>query len=362
MRIRSGVAIVTLALALAGFTALPACGRPSATSVSSATPRTTWGDPDLQGVWRYEGAIPLERPAQLAGRESLTEQEVAERQQREQEQSANRLAGREGAAVGRRSVGESPIRGNEYNSFWQDHGRPRQVSSRTSLITDPPDGRLPFTADARKADARASARYGVGPFESYLDPDTGERCLTDGVTAMMWQGPNGGHNRIVQSPGYVTILHEEYRDRRVIPLDGSASAEATAGSRRSASREGGRPHGSIRQWFGDAVGRWEGDTLVVDTTNFVDRTNYEWASIWTRPSESLHLVERFKRIDANTMEYTITVEDPTTFTRPWTAVIPISKLSPDTQIYEYACHEGNYAMPNLLRGGRTDAARAASSR
>ena len=117
------------------------------------------------------------------------------------------------------------------------------------------------------------------------------------------------------------------------------------------------PHGNIRQWFGDAVGRWEGDTLVVDTTNFLDRTNYEWANIWTRPSESLHLVERFKRIDANTMEYTITVEDPTTFTRPWTAVIPISKLSGDTQIYEYACHEGNYAMPNLLRGGRTDAAR-----
>jgi hypothetical protein len=98
------------------------------------------------------------------------------------------------------------------------------------------------------------------------------------------------------------------------------------------------------------------------TTNFLDRTNYEWANIWTRPSESLRLVERFKRIDANTMEYTITVEDPTTFTRPWTAVIPISKLSEDTQIYEYACHEGNYAMPNLLRGGRADAARAASSR
>jgi len=337
MAIRSGVAIVSLAVA--GLMALPACGPPSSTAASSTTPRTAWGHPDLQGVWRYEGAIPLERPEQFAERATLTEKEVAERQQLEQEQAAKRLAGQEGAAVGRRSVAESPIRGNEYNSFWQDHGRPRQVSSRTSLITDPPDGRLPFTADARKAEARASARYGVGPFESYLDPDTGERCLTDGVTGMMWQGPNGGHNRIVQSPGYVTILHEEYRDRRVIPLDG-------------------RAHGNIRQWFGDAVGRWEGDTLVVETTNFLDRTNYEWANIWTRPSESLRLVERFKRIDAKTMEYTITVEDPTTFTRPWTAVIPISKLSNDTQIYEYACHEGNYAMPNLLRGGRTDAARA----
>ena len=329
-------------LTLAGVVTLLACSGPAALDAPpSAVSRTAWGDPDLQGVWRYEGAIPLERPSGIEGRASLTAQEVAERERVEKEQAAKRLAGYEGAAVGRRSAAESPIRGNEYNSFWQDHGRPRQVSSRTSLIVDPPDGQLPFTPDAKKAEARSAARYGVGPFESYLDPDTGERCLTDGVTGMMWQGPNGGHNRIVQSPGFVTILHEEYRDRRVIPVDG-------------------RQHGTIRQWFGDAVGRWEGDTLVVDTTNFIDRTNYEWASIWTRPSESLHLVERFKRVDPATLEYTITVEDPTTFTRPWMAVIPISKLSDDTQIYEYACHEGNYAMSNLLSGGRTDAARTSS--
>jgi len=329
-------------LTLAGVMTLLACSGPAALDApSSAVSRTAWGDPDLQGVWRYEGAIPLERPSGIEGRASLTAQEVAERERVEKEQAAKRLAGYEGAAVGRRSAAESPIRGNEYNSFWQDHGRPRQVSSRTSLIVDPPDGQLPFTPDAKKAEARSAARYGVGPFESYLDPDTGERCLTDGVTGMMWQGPNGGHNRIVQSPGFVTILHEEYRDRRVIPVDG-------------------RQHGIIRQWFGDAVGHWEGDTLVVDTTAFIDRTNYEWASIWTRPSESLHLVERFKRVDPATLEYTITVEDPTTFTRPWTAVIPISKLSDDTQIYEYACHEGNYAMSNLLSGGRTDAARTSS--
>jgi len=329
-------------LTLAGVMTLLACSGPAALDApSSAVSRTAWGDPDLQGVWRYEGAIPLERPSGIEGRASLTAQEVAERERVEKEQAAKRLAGYEGAAVGRRSAAESPIRGNEYNSFWQDHGRPRQVSNRTSLIVDPPDGQLPFTPDAKKAEARSAARYGVGPFESYLDPDTGERCLTDGVTGMMWQGPNGGHNRIVQSPGFVTILHEEYRDRRVIPVDG-------------------RQHGIIRQWFGDAVGHWEGDTLVVDTTAFIDRTNYEWASIWTRPSESLHLVERFKRVDPATLEYTITVEDPTTFTRPWTAVIPISKLSDDTQIYEYACHEGNYAMSNLLSGGRTDAARTSS--
>jgi len=315
----------------------PVVAQDSADEQTSMLPRTPWGDPDVQGVWRYEATIPLERPSEFEGRESLTDQEIAEIARIEQEQAANRLAGLDGAAVGRASVSESPIRGNEYNAFWQDHGRARQVYAQTSLIVDPPDGKLPYTPEARQAARRSSARYGIGPYESYLDPDTGERCLTDGVTALMWQGPNGGHNRIVQSPGYVTILHEEYGDRRIIPVDG-------------------RPHRGIRQWLGDAVGHWEDDTLVVETTNFLDRTNYEWASIWTRASEDLRLVERFRRLSTDTMEYTITVEDPKTFAQPWTAVIPISMLREGTQIYEYACHEGNYAMPNLLRAGRAEAA------
>ncbi len=343
------VAASALAVVIAIVTAIAGQNQPPSSSDTGTRaasdrpqPRTPWGDPDLQGVWRYEAAVPLERPARFEGREFLTDQEVTQLDQVEQEQAAKRLEGFEGAAVGRRSVAESPIRGNEYNSFWQDHGRPRKVYKQTSLVVDPRDGQIPYTLDARNAESRSAARYGVGPFESYLDPDTGERCLTDGVTALMWQGPNGGHNRIVQSPGYVTILHEEYRDRRIIPVSG-------------------RPHGHIRQWFGDAVGSWEGDTLVVDTTSFLDRTNYEWANVFTRPSETLHLVERFTRIDADTLEYRITVDDPATFAKPWTAVIPISKLADDTQIYEYACHEGNYAMPNLLHGGRTDAARKSTS-
>jgi hypothetical protein len=331
-------AVVGVAIATIGAQQRTTNAQPDSTASSWTQTKTPWGDPDLQGVWRYEAAIPLERPARFEGRESLTDEEVKERQRIEDERARERLAGAEGAAVGRRSVAESPIRGNEYNSFWQDHGRPRQVLRQTSLIVDPRDGRLPYTPEAKKAEMRASARYGVGPYESYLDPDTGERCLTDGVTALMWQGPNGGHNRIVQSPGYVTILHEEYLDRRIIPTDG-------------------RSHGSIRQWFGDAVGKWEGSTFVVDTINFIDRTNYEWASIFTRPSETLHIVERFTRTGADTMEYRITVEDPTTFERPWTAVIPITRLKDGTQIYEYACHEGNYAMTNLLAGGRVDAAK-----
>jgi hypothetical protein len=349
MRYGSVAVILTLAAAggIVAFALAPSAGTSTASVTSDArsyaSVRTGWGDPDFQGIWRYEAAIALERPSRFAGREQLTDAEVAEADRVEKDQEAKRLAGEEGEAVGRRSVEESPIRGNEYNSFWQDHGRPRKIYKQTSLITDPRDGHIPYTSDAQKADARATARYGVGPYESFLDPDTGERCLTDGVTGMMWQGPNGGHKQIVQSPGYVTILHEEYRDRRIIPVDG-------------------RPHGKIRQWFGDSVGHWEGDTLVVDTTNFVDKTNYEWASIWTRPSETLHLVERFKRTDPDTLEYTITVDDPQTFVKPWTAVIPISRIPDGAQIYEYACHEGNYAMPNLLSGARADAAKKVTRR
>jgi len=335
----SAVSILAVIVMLP-FAPLAAQNAPTAGDPTDARawqqPLTPWGDPDFQGVWRYEATIPLERPPRYEGRAFLTDEEVAEIARVEEELAANRLAGLDGAAVGRQSLEDSPIRGNEYNAFWQDHGRARQVYRQTSLIVDPADGKLPYTDDAREAAARSTARYGVGPYESYLDPDTGERCLTDGVTAMMWQGPNGGHNRIVQSPGYVTIVHEEYLDRRIIPVDG-------------------RPHGGIPQWLGESVGHWEGETLVVETTNFPDKTNYEWASIWTRTSDALHLVERFQRVGPNAMEYTITVEDPKTFTRPWTAAVPITRLADNTQIYEYACHEGNYALKNMLSAGRATA-------
>jgi hypothetical protein len=317
--------------------ALILCVPATAQDADWTVPRTAWGDPDMQGVWRYEGTIPLERPARYEGRAFLTDEEMAAIEEREARLAANREAGLDGTAVGRQTLEDSPIRGNEYNIFWQDHGRARQAYRQTSLIVEPENGQLPYTADARVAAERSDARYGVGPYESYLDPDTGERCLTDGVTAIMWMGPNGGHNRIVQSPGYVTILHEEYRDRRIIPLDG-------------------RAHGAVPQWLGDPVGHWEGDTLVVETENFLDRTNYEWASIWTRASASLKLIERYTRVGENEMEYTVTIEDSQTFTRPWTALVPVTRLPEGIQIYEYACHEGNRAMPNLLSAGRADAA------
>ena len=300
------------------------------------TPRTPWGDPDIGGIWRYEATIPLERPDHLQNRAFLTDEEVAAITLVEEELAMARLSGLDGVDVGKATLEESPIRYNEYNSFWQDHGRPRQVYRQTSLILDPSDGKLPYTDDAREAARRSTERYGVGPYESYLDPDTGERCLTDGAAIMMWQGPNGGHNRIVQSPGYVTIVHEEYQDRRIIPVDG-------------------QPHHGIKQWLGDSVGRWENDVLIVETNNFLDKTNYEWANIWSRASDTLRLIERFERVGPQSIEYTLTVEDPKTFTRPWTAVIPILKLPDSTHIFEYACHEGNYALSNMLSAGRVEA-------
>src|SRR4030095_9848731 len=178
MRYRSVAVVLTLAAAsgIAAFALTSAARNPTAASTSDipsyATPRTAWGDPDFQGVWRYEAAIALERPSKFAGRDLLTDAEVAEADRLEKDQEAKRLAGEEGEAVGRRSVDESPIRGNEYNSFWQDHGRPRKIYKQTSLITDPRDGQIPYTADARKADARAADRYGGRPYASVFDTAT----------------------------------------------------------------------------------------------------------------------------------------------------------------------------------------------
>ena len=174
-----------------------------------AAPGEAWTQPRTPGAIRTsrvsgdtKGAYRSNDPGSFEGREFLTDEEVAQRERSKRNRPRSGWPALEGAAVGRRSVGESPIRGNEYNSFWQDHGRPRQVSKQTSLIVDPRDGQIPYTPDATEGRGAIARRaYGVGPYESFLDPDTGERCLTDGVTAMMWQGPNGGHNRIVQSPG-----------------------------------------------------------------------------------------------------------------------------------------------------------------
>jgi len=300
-------------------TVAEAAGARAATNAPLLTP---WGEPDLQGVWTGSTLTPLERPAALAGKEFLTEAEAAAMQRR---------------ATERRLVETAPAAGDPgtYNQIWFDPASTVVPTRRTSLIVDPPDGRIPFTPEGRRHTTVSSARYGVGPYESYVDLDTGERCLTDGPP--VWFSGYNNNYQIVQSPGYVLVHHELYSEFRVIPI-------------------GGRRNG-LPQWQGNPVGRWDGATLVVETTDFADKSRYWWATAWRSPRPTLRLVERFTRVDAETIDYQFTMDDPTMFTRPWTAAFPLTTNQAargvtEGPLYEYACHEGNYAIANILKGAR----------
>ena len=325
MNNRKYLAIVIGAALGAGTMACLAPRAEQTTSASKArtAPRTAWGDPDLRGVWTGSNITPLERPEQFAGREFLTEAEAAAIEER----------------AARDRVDRPPKAGDPgtYNQIWFDPASTVVPTRRTSLIVDPPDGRLPFTEEGRRHQIRSSARYGVGPRDSWVDLDTGERCLTDGMPLPYWTGYNNNY-QLFQSRDYVVILAEMFRDRRIIPLDG-------------------RSHGRIPQWLGDSRGRWEGDTLVVETTGFADKAHYWWASAWRASRPTLRVTERFTRVDAETIDYQFTVEDPVMFTRAWTAAFPLTTNQASRgvtvgQLYEYACHEGNYALPNVLAGAR----------
>ena len=285
-------------------------------------PRTAWGAPDLQGVWTGSSLTPLERPGDLDGREVLTAAEAAALESRAAE----------------RRVDAPPRAGDPgtYNQFWFDPGTKVIPGGRTSLVVDPPDGRLPFTESGREQNRVSSAHYGVGPRDSYVDLDTGERCLTDGLP-LRYSGYNANY-QIFQTADHVAILGEMFRDLRIIPLDG-------------------RPHADVPQWLGDGRGRWEGDTLVVETRSFADKAHFWWVNAWRATRPTLRLVERFTRVGAETLEYEFTMEDPGMFMRPWTARIPLttdqaSRGVTTGPLYEYACHEGNYAMTGTLAGAR----------
>ena len=300
-----------------------------------AAPRTAWGEPDLQGLWTSATLTPLERPERQADRGRLTDEEVAAI---EEESAARRAASDGKSAPG--SVGG-------YNQVWMDAGTRIVGDRRTALIVDPADGRIPWRAHARVASDRERARYGVGPFESYVDLDTGERCITDGLPNMVPLQPYNMNLQVFQSPRQVVMLHEMYHELRVIPLDG-------------------RPRHGIAQWTGEARGHWEGDTLVVETVNFAERPEAYWSAPWRASRPSLRLVERFRRTGPETIDYTFTVEDPHAFTEPWTAAAPMttdhaSRGVTAGQLWEYACHEGNYGMINILSGARAEEEEAASA-
>ena len=284
-------------------------------------PRTPDGQPDLQGIWSNATVTPLERPADLAGKPVLTEKEAADyAKQVVQQTNVDRREG----------IGTDLDVARAYNNFWYDRGTKTVGTRRTSLIVDPPDGRIPaLTPEAQKRVADRDARR-LRPAEGPEDRSLSERCIA-WQTAGPPMLPSGYNNnyQIVQNRGYVLIFNEMIHDTRVIPLDG-------------------RPHlpQNIRLWMGDSRGHWEGDTLVVDTTNFTDKTAFRGAS------ENMHLVERFTRVDPETLLYSFTVDDPSAFAKPWTA--EITSVRGDGRIFEYACHEGNYGMEGLLKGARAD--------
>jgi hypothetical protein len=291
-------------------------------------PRTADGHPDLQGIWDYRSATPLQRPDRFANKEFLTEDEVAEYEKLALEREDGRPPDDARSAE---DISVHPV-------WWLDYGKTVIKTRRTSLIVDPPDGRIPpltAAAQERAAAVRAEART-HGPADSYENRGLFERCLTRGIPAGMLPGAYNNNLQIYQTPKYVVLLTEMIHDARVIPMDG-------------------RPHNppGMRQWMGDSRGRWEGDTLVVDTINFTDKTNFRGAGA------NLHLVERFTRIDADTLEYRFTVEDSTTWTRPWTVAYPMVKT--DGPIFEYACHEGNYGLADILSGARAEERLAAET-
>ena len=287
--------------------------------VKSSISRTPDGQPDLQGVWSFATITPLERPAELAGKEFFTEKEAADYEA--EIRTRNNMDRRDGSA-------EADV-GRAYNDFWWDRGTKIVKTRRTSLVIDPADGKIPsLTAAGKERQTERQAANRGKEFDGPENRPLAERCIIWASTGPpMLPTAYNNNIRILQSPGFVTILVEMIHDIRVIPLDN-------------------RPHLSqdVRQLKGDSRGHWEGDTLVVETANFTNRTAFRGAS------ENMRLTERFKRLDADTLLYQFTVNDPETFTKPWTVEIPVTKS--EGAMFEYACHEGNYAMTGGLAGAR----------
>jgi len=283
--------------------------------------RTPDGQPDLQGTWTNPTITPFERPQELGGKAVLSEQEAAQLEQR----------------AARSRVDGAPTEGDvgSYNQFWFDSGTKVVATRQTSLVVDPSDGRVPLKPSA-EAQRDFDLAHNSDSYE-YMSP--WDRCITRGVPASMFPAGYNNAYQIVQAPGYVVILSEMIHNARIIPLDGRTHVAAR-----------------IKQWDGDSRGRWEGDTLVVDTTNYNGKgwisTSAAGGRIKGIPqSQMLHVVERFRRVDADTIAYQVTIDDPAEYTKPWTVSIPLVR-DRDYHIFEYACHEGNHAVENVLRGGR----------
>jgi hypothetical protein len=288
---------------------------------SQSAPRTPWGDPDLQGTYTntYENGTPLERPDEFAGRtlDQVKGEELANIRRAIQKRTIGAFLGPEHAP----------------DNWWQDNLY-LDRGSQAWLVVDPPDGKIPpLTPEAQnKAQARAAARKTNtrGPADSYEDRSLYDRCITRGLPGSMMPAIYGNQYQIVQAPGYVAILYEMIHETRVIPLDGRPSVGK-----------------SITQDMGEGRGHWEGDALVVTTTNFKERSAYRNAN-----AETLTLTERFQRIAPDKVRWTVTVNDPSTWTKPWTFSLPLTADPNPVPLYE--CHEGNYGLKNILSAARAE--------
>ena len=301
----------------------------------TAAPRTAWGAPDLGGIWDFRTITPLERPATLKDKPVLTAEEAAEFAQ--QTIAARNADRRDGGA--RRDVERA------YNDFWWDWGDSLTGDLRTSLIVDPPDGRIPPLTTRAQERARADREDGLRPVRGRVligspahgpeDLGLSERCML-GFNSGPPMLPSAYNNNVqlFQTPDHVVIFNEMIHESRVVPLDGRPALPD-----------------EIRQWMGDARGRWDGDTLVVESGHYTDKTGSFYTIIGTYGAGSaLRLIERFTRTGADTLRYEFTIDDPQTFTAPFTAIIPMQRT--EAPLFEYACHEGNYGMTNLLIGAR----------
>jgi len=324
-RTLASVCSAALVVALAWWAQAPAAAQ------TRKVPRTAWGKPDLSGVWDFRTITPLERPASQADKEFLTEaealkleQDTVERNREIDERPAERATA--GGNVDRRADGSPGF----YNNFWLDGGTKPVATRRTSLIVDPPNGRVPPMTPAGQQRARDRAAYTrEHPADGPEDRSSSDRCIL-GFNAGPPLTP-GGYNQnmqVVQTADHVLLVTEMVHTARIVPLDGRP-----------------RLDDRIRQWSGDARGHWEGDTLVIETTNFNQQRG------WRGSTDKMKLIERLTRVDANTLEYKYTVIDPDTWTSPWTASIPLQRS--DLPMYEYACHEGNHSMQGILSGQRT---------
>jgi len=318
---RCGLIVASMLLA-SGTLAIHAAPPPT----KGVQPRTTDGKPDLTGIYSFSTITPLQRPDALAGKAELSEQEAAAFERSENTRLNRDLFDPE---KGQPSAGYAARKDGgvlSYNEFWYERGSKLTNDHRTSLIVDPADGKIPFDRAVQQRLANRGRLSDTGLADSYEERGLSDRCI-QGFNSGPPMTPSQYNNnvQILQSPGVVVLINEVIHNARVVPTDG-------------------RPHTKIRQWSGDPRGRWEGDTLVVETINFRRETSLPGSTANTK------VVERFTRIDADTLKYEFTVTDPSAYTQPWSAMIPLTKIA--GPIFEYGCHEGNYALPNILSGIR----------